>query len=239
MDGTSLPDRSSRDAYDEAVHGWHYDAGDRFGVIHIKAGRIDTRAPHRLVVEIDPTAEPTATGDYPVKPIGSAGIDPDALMVVSRSAEEPGHPLENAFDGDLDTALKYSQRSIEMAPEYGGYLDTLAHVHFARGEYEKAVQVQTKAAELDPHSGLIARQLRVFTAKLEETKREKKREREAVLHKNRLLKATQEYIDKLYYRDMYDALACWRTTKSVDFELKELKSDRAKKDALKEQIRIR
>ncbi len=76
--------------------------------------------------------------------------------------------------GDLDAALKFSKRSIELQPDYGGYHDTLAHVHFARGEYEKAVEVQTRAAELDPHSGLIARQLGVFKTKLEETKRQNK-----------------------------------------------------------------
>jgi len=72
-------------------------------------------------------------------------------------------------EGDLDRALKYSKRSIELNPDYGGYYDTLAHVYFAQGEYEKAVEVQTKAAELEPHSGLIARKLAVFKKKLEES----------------------------------------------------------------------
>jgi len=80
-------------------------------------------------------------------------------------------------EGDQDKALKYSKRSIELNPEYGGYYDTLAHVHFARGEYEKAVEVQTKAAELEPHSGLIARKLEVFKKKLAETRKEGEGER--------------------------------------------------------------
>jgi len=73
-------------------------------------------------------------------------------------------------EGDLDKALRYSKRSIELNPDYGGYYDTLAHVYFAKGEYEKAVEVQTKAAELEPHSGLIARKLKVFREKLMETR---------------------------------------------------------------------
>jgi len=76
-------------------------------------------------------------------------------------------------DGDLDTALKYSKRSLEIQPDSGGYYDTLAHVYFARGEYEKAVEAQTKAVELEPHSGLIQRQFRVFEKKLEETRKKK------------------------------------------------------------------
>ena len=57
------------------------------------------------------------------------------------------------------------------SPTHGGLLDTLARVHFARGDLEGAVKLQTKAAELDPHSGLIQRQLEFFRKKLEEKKK--------------------------------------------------------------------
>jgi len=123
LDETSLPVRPSREAYDAAARGWHYDAGDRFGVLHIKAGRIDTRAAHRVVVGIDPGAEAAVTGDYSAKPSGDASIDPDVLMVVSRSAEEPGHPLENAFDGDLDTWFRTVR---DQSVVYGPHEFTLA-----------------------------------------------------------------------------------------------------------------
>lgn len=72
--------------------------------------------------------------------------------------------------GDLDKALKYSLKSLELEPEQGGYYDTLAHVYFAKGDYENAVKSQTKAVELDPHSGVIRRKLDLFRAKLKETK---------------------------------------------------------------------
>ncbi len=71
-------------------------------------------------------------------------------------------------EGDFDEALKYSQKSIELSPGYGGYYDTLAHVYFAKGDYANAVKTQTKAAELEPHSGLIARKLEVFRKKSQE-----------------------------------------------------------------------
>jgi tetratricopeptide (TPR) repeat protein len=69
-------------------------------------------------------------------------------------------------EGDLDLALKYSKKSIELSPDNGGYYDTLAHVYFTKGDYANAVSTQTRAAELDPHSGLILRELKVFREKL-------------------------------------------------------------------------
>lgn len=73
-------------------------------------------------------------------------------------------------EGDYDEALKYSRLSVQNKPEIGGYYDTLARVYYAKGEYQSAVEYQTKALELDPHSGLIARQLELFKKKSEEKK---------------------------------------------------------------------
>ena len=75
-------------------------------------------------------------------------------------------------EGDLEAALEFSKKSIELSPTSGGFYDTLAHVYFARGDYQKAVETQTKALQLDPHSKLIARQLDVFRKKWEETKKQ-------------------------------------------------------------------
>ena len=41
----------------------------------------------------------------------------------------------------------------------------------ARGDFENAVKYQTRAAELDPHSGIIRHKLEVFRKKLEEKKK--------------------------------------------------------------------
>jgi tetratricopeptide (TPR) repeat protein len=64
--------------------------------------------------------------------------------------------------GDYDEALRSSQRSLELRPETAGYLDTLAQCYYAKGDYTKAVVHQSRAAELDPHSGQILRQLDFF-----------------------------------------------------------------------------
>jgi tetratricopeptide (TPR) repeat protein len=76
-------------------------------------------------------------------------------------------------EGDLDQALKFSKKSLELRPETGGYYDTLARVYFARGDLEAAVKNQTRASELDPYSGQIRGQLSFFRAALEEKKGKK------------------------------------------------------------------
>jgi tetratricopeptide (TPR) repeat protein len=70
--------------------------------------------------------------------------------------------------GDVDEAIAMSHKSIEIR-RAGGYLDTLAHCYFAKGDYENAVKYQTEAAELEPHSQLISRQLNVFKQALEKS----------------------------------------------------------------------
>lgn len=74
-------------------------------------------------------------------------------------------------EGDLDEALKFSQKSVELKPDEAGLYDTLAHVYFAKGDLDNAVKTQTKAAEMERHSGLIRRQLEFFRKKLEEKKK--------------------------------------------------------------------
>ncbi|NIL99739.1 MAG: DUF5110 domain-containing protein [Acidobacteria bacterium] len=123
LSGDSLPVRPSRETFETAARGWRYDAADRFGVLHVKAGRIDTRAAHHVVVTIVPEAEPTATGDHPAKPAGDATIPPDVLRVIGRSAEEPGHPLENAFDGNPDTWFRTVR---DQSVAYGPHEFTVA-----------------------------------------------------------------------------------------------------------------
>jgi tetratricopeptide (TPR) repeat protein len=71
-------------------------------------------------------------------------------------------------DGDLNEALKYAQTALRISPNNGAFLDTLAHVYFARGEYEKAVKTQEEAVRFEPHSGLILKKLKLFRDKLEE-----------------------------------------------------------------------
>lgn len=65
-------------------------------------------------------------------------------------------------EGNYDEALAMAQKSLEINPYNGAFCDTIARVYFAKGDLGNAVKYQTMAHRLDPHSGLIAKQLRQF-----------------------------------------------------------------------------
>jgi tetratricopeptide (TPR) repeat protein len=65
---------------------------------------------------------------------------------------------------NLDEALKHAQEATELAPEYAGYLDTLAEVHFQRGEKEKALEVMKKCVALEPRYAYFRKQFKRFEA---------------------------------------------------------------------------
>ncbi|MCP4545213.1 MAG: SUMF1/EgtB/PvdO family nonheme iron enzyme [bacterium] len=96
--------------------GWIFDEA-RGGVIHIDTGAIDVRAPHKLTVELDRNRKADAVPEYPKLPGGDGTIGADELMVLGHTPEEPGHPLENAFDGDPDTWFRtVRNQSIAYGP---------------------------------------------------------------------------------------------------------------------------
>jgi tetratricopeptide (TPR) repeat protein len=61
-----------------------------------------------------------------------------------------------------EEAVHASLKSLELQPGAAGYIDTLARCYYAKGDYEAAVRHETEALRLDPHSGLIRRQLEEF-----------------------------------------------------------------------------
>lgn len=73
--------------------------------------------------------------------------------------------------GDYQQALKASQLSLEIRVDSPGYLDTLGRCYYAVGDLENAIKSQSKAAELDPHSLAIQRQLAFFKAEKEKRKK--------------------------------------------------------------------
>ncbi|HEX4129298.1 MAG TPA: hypothetical protein VHZ24_04595 [Pirellulales bacterium] len=74
-------------------------------------------------------------------------------------------------EGDYLEALRASQKSLELEPNNGGFLDTLGRCYYAVGDYESAVKRQTEAVALQPWSGLIRKQLGIFEAALKKSKR--------------------------------------------------------------------
>ena len=62
-----------------------------------------------------------------------------------------------------------AKRAVDLAgDEQGAYVDTLARVFFARGDYADAVKQQTRAAELMPYNRAVQRQLVSFRKKARE-----------------------------------------------------------------------
>jgi tetratricopeptide (TPR) repeat protein len=114
----------------------------------------------------------------------------DQVRESIRSFESPpDDPRENAYaamreandcnqfawliantEGDLDESLKYARRAVELQPQNGGIADTLAHVYYAKRDYENAVKTEEKAHELEPHLEMIKRKLDVFKKALAEKK---------------------------------------------------------------------
>jgi tetratricopeptide (TPR) repeat protein len=64
----------------------------------------------------------------------------------------------------LDEALKHARTATTLAPEAPGYLDTLAEVHFQRGDKAEAVAAMKKAVKLAPKDLYFAAQLRRMEA---------------------------------------------------------------------------
>lgn len=83
--------------------GWAWDANDRGGTVRVRTAHLDVAATHAVSVTPRRGARPAPNGAYPPAPARDGAVPSDQLLVVGRPAEEPGHPLENAFDGDPAT----------------------------------------------------------------------------------------------------------------------------------------
>jgi tetratricopeptide (TPR) repeat protein len=65
---------------------------------------------------------------------------------------------------NLDSALKHAEKAVELAPDVAGHRDTLAEVHFQRGEQEQAVREQKKVVEQAPKRVYFRKQLQRLQA---------------------------------------------------------------------------
>lgn len=102
LDGRALPKLADKAAFDAANEGWYFDAGERKGSVHVRTAPVDIR--NALAFRLDlPVAKTVADDVFPAAPELGRSLPADSLLVVNRPAEEPGHPLENAFDDDAST----------------------------------------------------------------------------------------------------------------------------------------
>ncbi|MBR0238325.1 MAG: hypothetical protein IJQ39_09565 [Thermoguttaceae bacterium] len=70
----------------------------------------------------------------------------------------------------LDKALLYSKESVNIEPESGACMDTLAHCYAANGDLDKAIETQQKAVKQEPTSQVLYNNLLHFK-KLKEAQR--------------------------------------------------------------------
>jgi hypothetical protein len=99
----TLTEVADRAAFDQAASGWYYDANQQYGVVYVKTAKLDVVQAVDLKLAIDTHATLAQTADYPAAPAAGDVIATDSMIVLNRPAEEPGHPLENAFDGKPGT----------------------------------------------------------------------------------------------------------------------------------------
>ena len=62
----------------------------------------------------------------------------------------------------LDEALQAAERAVRLEPKNAGILDTLAEVHYRRGEKDKAIEVITRAIAIEPNETYLKEQLARF-----------------------------------------------------------------------------
>ncbi len=116
---------------------------------------------------------PDQSEEYHRETLGMIRASADALR--ENIANQPDEPIwYNQFawligntEGDLDEALRYSHKSLELSPDEAAYLDTLAHVYFAKKDYANAVKYQSWAVGLESYSKLITDKLEVFRAAMD------------------------------------------------------------------------
>jgi tetratricopeptide (TPR) repeat protein len=65
---------------------------------------------------------------------------------------------------NLDEGLEHARKAVELDPETTGYLDTLAEVHFQRGEREQALEFMKKCLARDAGNAYYRKQLKRFEA---------------------------------------------------------------------------
>jgi tetratricopeptide (TPR) repeat protein len=64
----------------------------------------------------------------------------------------------------LDVALDHARQAAALAPDNAGYLDTLAEVHFQRGERDEALRLMRRCLKLAPRRAYFRQQLKRFEA---------------------------------------------------------------------------
>lgn len=109
-------------AFANASSGWYY-SNDKYGVIYVKTAKTSIRETLQFGININSGLQLASTAGYPKAPEPDNAIDADSLLVLNRPAEEPGHALENAFDGNPNSWFRTKR---DQALKTGAHEFTLA-----------------------------------------------------------------------------------------------------------------
>ena len=92
----------------------------------------------------------------------------DLLSAVARDYPDSGFHRNNLAwlaarcHRELDAALVNGEKAVELTPDYPGYLDTLAEVHFQRGNRQRAVELEQRVVRMAPRNKTFRDQLERF-----------------------------------------------------------------------------
>ncbi len=134
----------------------------------------------RLAMSIVPGDSSILEELYPLMANGGAKEKADILFeeVYAKSREEvtmfPNYGQGNNNHAwllsrcrrNLDEALVHAKKAVKIRPDSAASIDTLAEVHYARGEFEQAVETSNNAIELAPTDVQLRRQNERFLSGL-------------------------------------------------------------------------
>lgn len=177
----------ARRQYFEACH-WR-DQGDRAKQRAALDAALATRA-YDIEVLIECFRLPDAPADYRVRvhrliqrklralreQIGDGSGNGDMVAIATAEPCNEFAWLVANTEGDLDEALRYSKRSLDLAGNNGSFRDTLAHVYLAKGDLDEALKQQAAAAAVLPHNRAVTKQLDVLRAMAAKRKQDQKQE---------------------------------------------------------------
>ncbi|MFN9367192.1 MAG: hypothetical protein ACK6CT_00275 [Planctomycetia bacterium] len=136
--------------------------------------RLVEEALRHAAQDVDSLIALHALADSPQRKAEAAARVTRAAEQIEERIGEAGQPDANVYNeyawlvantvGDVAKATRYSRRSLELSPDSGSYLDTLAHCRAAAGDLAAAVRTQTLAQRREPASQTIRRNLDKFKA---------------------------------------------------------------------------
>ena len=102
---------------------------------------------------------------------GAEGTDPNMLGTIAWNIYQAASQSEDFAKELVEAAIVASEKSIEADPNNGPFLDTLAHLVHLQGDLDRAIELQTKAAENAQGAG---EEINAFLEQLKAEKAEQK-----------------------------------------------------------------